>query len=263
MLQRPCCTSSASLHWPKDAAQSAHKYRPTALLGYRVNAHDFSHFQRIAQGRRQRLAHIADHGGRATACGIGRFGQRLCQARAVSISFIKAPLPVFTSSTKPSKPPANFLDKIEAVIKSMLSTVDVTSRTAYKTFVRRRDRALAPTIAQPALVTTSRNCARSVGCSAGDGFQFIQRPASVAQTTPRNHRDKAPHRPPKPGPRTELTQSPTPPVECLSKIGPSRSPRQHRAAVAHGDGQRHTPHIAQAVQAHSHRKRTRLGVTYS
>ena len=42
----------------------------------------------------------------------------------------KAPLPNLTSSTSPSRPAASFLERMEAVIKSTLSTVAVTSRIA-------------------------------------------------------------------------------------------------------------------------------------
>ena len=44
--------------------------------------------------------------------------------------FIKAPLPVFTSSTIQSLPDASFLLIIDAAIRGMLSTVAVTSRRA-------------------------------------------------------------------------------------------------------------------------------------
>ena len=44
--------------------------------------------------------------------------------------FIKAPLPHLTSKIRPCNPAASFLDRIEAVIKSRLSTVEVTSRIA-------------------------------------------------------------------------------------------------------------------------------------
>jgi hypothetical protein len=43
---------------------------------------------------------------------------------------MNAPDPHFISKTKPSKPAASFFDNIEAVIRSKLSTVDVTSLTA-------------------------------------------------------------------------------------------------------------------------------------
>ncbi len=42
--------------------------------------------------------------------------------------FIKAPLPIFTSRTKPSIPSANFLLIMLAVISGIDSTVPVTSR---------------------------------------------------------------------------------------------------------------------------------------
>ena len=51
-------------------------------------------------------------------------------ASASSMLFMKAPLPTFTSSTRASSPAASFFDRIEAVIRSMLSTVAVTSRIA-------------------------------------------------------------------------------------------------------------------------------------
>ena len=44
--------------------------------------------------------------------------------------FMNAPLPVFTSSTRPSMPSANFLLMMEAQIRLGLSTVAVTSRRA-------------------------------------------------------------------------------------------------------------------------------------
>ena len=44
---------------------------------------------------------------------------------------ISAPLPLLTSNTTTPQPAAIFLDKIEEVIKGRLSTVAVTSRSAY------------------------------------------------------------------------------------------------------------------------------------
>jgi hypothetical protein len=43
---------------------------------------------------------------------------------------MKAPDPHFTSRTSASNPADSFFDRIDAVIRSMLSTVDVTSRIA-------------------------------------------------------------------------------------------------------------------------------------
>ena len=51
-------------------------------------------------------------------------------SREASNVSMKAPLPVFTSITRPWSPDASFLDRIEAVISGMDSTVAVTSRMA-------------------------------------------------------------------------------------------------------------------------------------
>ena len=52
------------------------------------------------------------------------------RARESSIFCMKAPEPVFTSRTRALKPAASFLDRIEAVISGIDSTVAVTSRMA-------------------------------------------------------------------------------------------------------------------------------------
>ena len=49
---------------------------------------------------------------------------------AVAASVQKAPLPSFTSITSASSPAASFFDRIDAVIRSILSTVADTSRIA-------------------------------------------------------------------------------------------------------------------------------------
>jgi len=51
-------------------------------------------------------------------------------SRALSWSFMKAPRPTFTSSTRASMPSASFFDRMLATISGMLSTVAVTSRSA-------------------------------------------------------------------------------------------------------------------------------------
>ncbi len=51
-------------------------------------------------------------------------------ARASSSVSMNAPVPTFTSKISESSPAASFFDRIDAVIRSTLSTVDVTSRTA-------------------------------------------------------------------------------------------------------------------------------------
>ena len=79
------------------------------------------------------------------------------RALASSIVFMKAPEPTFTSSTSPSSPAASFLDRIEAVIRSMLSTVPVTSRIRYRRRSAGAISALAETMAQG----VDFSCARS------------------------------------------------------------------------------------------------------
>ena len=51
-------------------------------------------------------------------------------ARASCSVAMKAPEPVFTSRTSASRPAASFFDRIEAVMRSIDSTVPVTSRMA-------------------------------------------------------------------------------------------------------------------------------------
>ena len=51
-------------------------------------------------------------------------------ARDSSRFSMKAPVPVFTSRTRPARPAASFFDRIEAVISGIDSTVAVTSRMA-------------------------------------------------------------------------------------------------------------------------------------
>ena len=50
--------------------------------------------------------------------------------RARVSSFMKAPRPTFTSSTSASMPSASFLDRMEAAMSGIDSTVPVTSRSA-------------------------------------------------------------------------------------------------------------------------------------
>ena len=83
---------------------------------------------------------------------------RACaRARAAAAFAVKAPDPVLTSRTRASMPSANFLDRIDATIRSRLSTVPVTSRTAYSRRSAGAMSAVAPTMAQPTRRTMSCN----------------------------------------------------------------------------------------------------------
>ena len=80
---------------------------------------------------------------------------KLCaKARAVSGVSANAPLPNFTSRIRDCTPAASFLDRIEAVIRSMLSTVPVTSRIAYSRRSAGAMSPVAPTMAHPTSLTT-------------------------------------------------------------------------------------------------------------
>ena len=78
------------------------------------------------------------------------------RARAPARSFMNAPLPDFTSMTRPPIPSAIFFDRIDAVISGMLSTVAVTSRSAYSFLSAGAISAVAPIMTQP----TSRRIVR-------------------------------------------------------------------------------------------------------
>ena len=89
------------------------------------------HLDRVAGGRGERLVHVGDQRRGLQAGAVGDRDQALGQRRANSARLaMKAPLPVLTSSTRPSRPAASFFDRIEAVISGIDSTVAVTSRMA-------------------------------------------------------------------------------------------------------------------------------------
>ena len=79
----------------------------------------------------------------------------LCaKARALSLSCMTAPLPHLTSSTKCSRPAANFFDTMDAVMSPMCSTVAVTSRVAYMRRSAGAKSSVCLTIANPCCSTT-------------------------------------------------------------------------------------------------------------
>ena len=79
-------------------------------------------------------------------------------ARASASVFMNAPRPTFTSSTSPSMPSAIFLLMIDEAMSGMLSTVPVTSRSAYSFLSAGAMSASARSSAQPiALAAHARN----------------------------------------------------------------------------------------------------------
>ena len=67
---------------------------------------------------------------------------------------MNAPEPVLTSSTSESRPSASFLERIDATISEIDSTVPVASRVAYRRRSAGARSAVWPTIAQPTSRTT-------------------------------------------------------------------------------------------------------------
>ena len=81
----------------------------------------------LAQG----LVHVGDERAGLHAGAVRHLDDAVGKLAGASFkSAMKAPLPVFTSITSPSSPAASFLERIEAVISGMDSTVAVTSRIA-------------------------------------------------------------------------------------------------------------------------------------
>src|SRR5688500_14295288 len=76
---------------------------------------------------------------------------------AAARSAMKAPEPNLTSITSASSPAASFLDRIEATIRGIDSTVPVASRIAYSRRSAGARSPVCPTIAQPAAPTTRRS----------------------------------------------------------------------------------------------------------
>ena len=80
---------------------------------------------------------------------------------ASSRADMNAPEPNLTSITSASSPAASFLDRIDATISGIDSTVPVASRIAYRRRSAGASSAVWPTIAQPASATTLRRRSRS------------------------------------------------------------------------------------------------------
>ena len=143
--------------------------------------------------------------------------------------FMNAPLPVFTSRTSASIPSAIFLLMIDAEMSGMLSTVPVTSRSAYSFLSAGAMCAVWPIIAQP-----TRASATFISSS----DRFTRKPgidsslSSVPPVCPSPRPDiigtGTPHAAAS-GARISDVLSPTPPVLCLSTLTPGISPRSTRA----------------------------------
>ena len=175
---------------------------------------------------------------------------------SASCSFsINAPSPTLTSSTMASLPAASFLLMIEEAISPKLSTVAVTSRSAYSFLSAGVMCAVCPMTAMPILRTCARNAS---------GSRLVRKPGmdSILSTVP----------PVKPSPRPlilaigtpqaeasgatiSVVLSPTPPVECLSTLIPgiddrsTVSPEYRIASVSSKVSLRESPRKKIAIKS--------------
>lgn len=146
-------------------------------------------------------------------------------------SWLNAPAPVLTSSTRLSGPSASFLHMMDAVWRGTARTVAVTSRSAY--IFRSAGHMSADVLTIAAF--TLRSVALKVSTS-----RLTVRPgtdsslSSVPPVCPRPRPDIIGTIAPSEatiGARMRLVLSPTPPVLCLSTLGPARSERSSFAPL--------------------------------
>ena len=141
-------------------------------------------------------------------------------AKESASSFINAPLPVLTSSTIASAPAASFLLMMEDAIRDILSTVAVTSLSAYNFLSAGAKSAVCPIIAMPMRFTLSRNCCSDIAVENPEKLSSLSivppvcpspLPLIFATVTPAAATI---------GVSASEVLSPTPPVECLSTFTP-------------------------------------------
>ena len=136
--------------------------------------------------------------------------------RASASVFMKAPRPALTSSARPPMPSAIFLLMIEAVMSGTLSTVAVTSRSAYSRPSAGAMAAVCPTSAQPTVASARLMAASSrVTRKPGIDSSLSRVPPVWPSARPDIIGTGAPHAAAS-GARTSEVLSPTPPVLCLS-----------------------------------------------
>ena len=142
------------------------------------------------------------------------------RAKASSSCFMKAPLPVFTSNTMASAPAASFLLIIEDAISDILSTVAVTSRSAYSFLSAGASSFVCPMIAIPISFTFFSNSCTVISVEKPGKLSSLSMvppvcpsplPLIFAIFTPQAETM---------GVSAREVLSPTPPVLCLSTFTP-------------------------------------------
>ena len=159
-------------------------------------------------------------------------------SRESSSSFMNAPEPVLTSSRIAPAPPASFLLMMLEAISAMSSTVAVTSRSAYIALSAGTRSAVCAHTARPiastwAISSSPESSVRMPGIASSlssvPPVCPSPRPESLTTCMPSSAAS---------GATTSVVPSPTPPVECLSTVGPdsrersSSSPEATIAAVS-------------------------------
>ena len=103
---------------------------------------------------------------------------------------MKAPVPALTSRTSASSPAASFFDRIEAVMRSIDSTVPVTSRMRVEAAVGGRDvGGLADDRAADLAHDAAEGLGVGLGGVAGDRVELVERAAGMAEAAAGDHRD--------------------------------------------------------------------------
>ena len=170
---------------------------------------------------------------------------------------MNAPLPYFTSSTRPSMPSAIFFlmmrrrDKRDALHRRRHVAQGVELAVGRRDLGRLSDRARADCARSRAASPRARDRTGNRGC-----LQLVEGAAGVAEPAPVHHRDPIPQAAAS-GARMSETLSPTPPVECLSISGlgaekssgsptcsiPSRTARSPRREPAKEDRHQQRRHL--------------------
>ncbi len=147
-------------------------------------------------------------------------------------SRMKAPEPVFTSSTSAGVPSAIFLLMIEDAISGIDSTVPVTSRSAYSFLSAGARPGPGEQITAP---TSSSSRSRSAGARSARQPGIASSLSRVPPVWPNPRPDNCGTAAPQAatiGASGSVIMSPTPPVECLSTTGRRSAAKSIRSPVA-------------------------------
>ncbi len=145
---------------------------------------------------------------------------------------MNAPDPVLTSSRMLPAPPASFLLITLEAISAVLATVAVTSRSAYMALSAGTRSALWAATARPMRSTwSSSSVALRSTLKPGIASSLSRVPPVWPSPRPDSFSILRPSAAAS-GPTTRVVASATPPVECLSTVGPWTRPRSRVAPEA-------------------------------